>query len=330
MSDLPFQIHLEAPEFTPLKVPCEVRGWITARSPIEAVGNGGDETEWLKLEARPDVASAFPAWPHAVGFRGRLGSGALTDGGLQLRVRLDGQIHVATPSLTPVVLPPDHLQVRQVGSVWGENFYRGGRKIFDQIAVAFDGVGRPLTTARRVLDFGCGCGRVLRGFGEVSPQGEIWGCDIDAETIAWNNAHLADFASFYANPADPPTRWPDGYFDAIYTVSVFTHLPEDLQLAWVRELHRLLEPGGILVASLHGEHYWQRDPGVAQEVRDRGFAYRTGEITDGLPEFYMVAFHAIDYVQRQWAPWFEVLAHHPTYIDGAHDAVVLRARSIAG
>lgn len=329
MSDPQLQVHLDTPTFTPLGAPFEVRGWIVAREPVTAVGNGSDATEWLRLEPRPDVAAAHPEWPHVVGFNGQLGNGAVDGHTLLLEVALGEQTHLLRQPLEAVEIPPDHLQVRQVGSVWGDNFYPGGRQIFDQIARAFEGVGRPLSEAQRILDFGCGCGRVLRSFGEVPPRGEVWGCDIDAESIAWNEAHLSALAKFNANPTEPPTVWENGFFDAIYTVSVFTHLPESLQMAWVKELHRLLGPGGTLVASLHGEHYWQRDPDVAREVTANGFAYRTGEVTDGLPEFYMVAYHSIEYIQREWGPWFEVLAHHETYIDGAHDAVVLRRRDVA-
>ncbi len=327
MADLPFQIHVEFPTATPLKAPFEVRGWIASSRPVLAVGNGGGEGEWLELKPRPDVAEARPDSPHAVGFRGWVGSGALDGDALLLLVRCGERKHRVTLPLDPVQPPPDHLQVRQVGSVWGANFYPAGRQIFDQIADAFAQVKHPLTAAERVLDFGCGCGRVLRSFGEVNHTGEIWGCDIDGESIAWNETNLAELARFYANPSEPPTRWEDGFFSAIYTVSVFTHLPEELQMAWVRELHRLLSAGGVLVASLHGEHYWQRDPAVAAEVAQRGFAYRTGEATAGLPEFYMVAYHSIEYIRQNWGRYFEVLAHLPAYIAGAHDAVVLRRRA---
>jgi SAM-dependent methyltransferase len=300
---------------------------VVAREPITAVGNGGCDNEWLKLHDRPDVREVFPEWPHAVGFQGVLGAGALEDGNLQLQVGVSEDTHRETIPLSPVPPPPDHLQVRQVGSVWGERFYPAGREIFDEIAEAFADGGHPLTTARRVLDFGCGCGRVLRSFAQVNHTGEIWGCDIDAESIAWNEANLDSLGQFATNPSEPPTTWEDQFFDAIYTVSVFTHLPEDLQLAWVRELHRLLDPNGLLVASVHGEHYWRQDPGVAAEVAQQGFAYRTGEVTQGLPEFYMVAYHSIEYIKREWGRWFEVVAHHPQHISKAHDAVVLRRRA---
>src|SRR3954453_4644837 len=40
---------------------------------------------------------------------------------------------------------------------------------------------------RRVLDFGCGAGRVLRHFVDVATEAEVWACDIDAASIDWLN-----------------------------------------------------------------------------------------------------------------------------------------------
>lgn len=327
MTDLPYLLHLETPQEEPLARPFDVRGWIVAREPITAVGHGGEVDEWLALQDRPDVRETHPEWPHAVGFSGQLGDAALVGDSLRLRVKLTDTTHEHQVAISPIHPPPDHLQVRQVGSVWGNNFYPAGRKMFDQIADTFAGVDHPLTTADRVLDFGCGCGRVLRSFGEVQHTGEIWGCDIDAESIAWNQTNLAHLGQYVTNPEMPPSQFESGFFNAIYSVSVFTHLPEPMQTAWAEEMHRILAPGGVLVASIHGERYWSQDPAVAAEVTEKGFAYRTGQITKGLPAFYMVAYHSIEYIQREWSQWFDVLAHHPSYIDGAHDAVVLRRRA---
>jgi SAM-dependent methyltransferase len=234
--------------------------------------------------------------------------------------------HRGPPAASSELLPPDHLQMRQVGGVWGPSFFSEGRVIFDQVAAAMRDAGQPLETTERILDFGCGCGRVLESFQQVPHTGEVWGADIDAEAIDWNRIHLGRAGQFYCNPILPPMRFPDGFFSAIYSISVFTHLPEEMQFAWLAELRRLLRPGGILLASLHGTEYWSVDPGVKAEVENRGFAYRTGAGEAGLPDFYMVAFHAEDYIRRTWSRFFEVVEVKPRYIHGVHDAAILRRR----
>jgi SAM-dependent methyltransferase len=224
-------------------------------------------------------------------------------------------------------LPPDHLQIRQVGGIWGSRFYSEGRQIFGQIAETFREAGSPLEQAQRVLDFGCGCGRVLRGFEGMSPAPEVWGSDLDEEAIDWNRRHLGHIASFVSNRALPPTGFAPAFFDATYAVSVFTHLPEELQFAWLTELRRIIRPKGLLVVSTHGAHYWQNAGGdVRLEVEERGIAYRTCARTEGLPDHYMVAFHSPAYVRSRWSWFFEVVAVKEKFIHGSHDAVVLRRR----
>ncbi len=60
----------------------------------------------------------------------------------------------------------------------------------------------------------------------------------------------------------------DGSFDLIWAVSVFTHLAETWS-AWLLELHRVLKPGGILLATFMGE-------GMDRGDRGRGVASRSG------------------------------------------------------
>ncbi len=198
--------------------------------------------------------------------------------------------------------------------------------IQDQVAAAFREAGRPLEDADAILDFGCGCGRVLWNFLHLPHRGEVWGCDIDGESIAWNQAHLGHIGRFQVNPALPPSPFRDGQFDAIYSVSVFTHLPEELQFAWLTELRRILRPGGILVASLHGANLAGNDAGLKAEVESRGFAYRKGNCTEGLPDYYMLAFHSEAYVRTRWSWFFEIVAFKEKYIHGLQDAAILRRR----
>src|SRR5262249_14848680 len=67
-----------------------------------------------------------------------------------------------------------------------------------------------------------------------------------------------------------PLRYRDASFDLVYAFSVFTHLPESLQLAWMGELRRVLRPGGYLLISLHGEGHvtkYPPPPDVLQQYR---------------------------------------------------------------
>jgi SAM-dependent methyltransferase len=132
-------------------------------------------------------------------------------------------------------------------------------------------------TGKRVLDFGCGAGRVLRHFAGEARDAEFWGCDIHADSVDWINTNLRSMQAF-VNSEDPPLASPDGSFDLVYAFSVFTHLTENWS-SWLLELHRLLSPDGILIASflgagmseaMTGEPWSEEDVGM-NVLADRGW-----------------------------------------------------------
>ena len=104
---------------------------------------------------------------------------------------------------------------------------------------------------RRVLDFGCGAGRTLRHFLDEARQGELWGVDIDSRSIEWLEQHLCPPLRVRLSREAPPLGLEPGSFDLIWALSVFTHLT-DSSIPWLLELHRLLRPGGLLIATYMG------------------------------------------------------------------------------
>lgn len=105
---------------------------------------------------------------------------------------------------------------------------------------------------KRILDFGCGAGRVVRHLDHVAVTGEVWGSDIDPRCIAWNTEHLGPSISFTVNGPTPPLPFESNKFDLVYALSVFTHI-DTHWASWLLELHRILVPGGILVATIMSE-----------------------------------------------------------------------------
>ncbi len=101
---------------------------------------------------------------------------------------------------------------------------------------------------KRVLDFGCGAGRTLRYFLDEAEIAEFWGCDIDEASIAWLSEHLSPPIHPVRTNEIPPIPRPEGYFDLVYAVSVFTHLTDSWS-QWLLELHRLLRDEGLLIAT---------------------------------------------------------------------------------
>ena len=105
---------------------------------------------------------------------------------------------------------------------------------------------------RRVLDFGCGAGKVLRHFAADADEAEFWGCDIDGESIEWVKHNLCPPFRAFECREEASLPQPDGYFHLIFALSVYTHIT-DHWAEWLLEHHRVLAEGGLLLATFLGE-----------------------------------------------------------------------------
>ena len=185
-------------------------------------------------------------------------------------------------------LPPYRLARRVGGAVTPAEYLEVGGAVRDEIdrllpdEWTFEG--------KRVLDFGCGAGRVLRHFLEEAERAEIWGCDIDAASIEWLQENLSPPLRVLRCEERPPLPHPDGHFDLIYAASVFTHLTDGWS-AWLAEMHRLLAADGLLVASFLGhEHVANLSIGSRHEEGEGG----AGVVED------RIGMNVIHHWERDW------------------------------
>jgi SAM-dependent methyltransferase len=222
-------------------------------------------------------------------------------------------------------IPPGHLQFRVAGH-YSPTFFRQGVDLLRGIEAVMAPQGRTIESFSSILDFGCGCGRILIPLMLRVDPSRLYGCDIDPEAIAWCKANLPSCAGFGLNPSLPPMPFADQQFDFSYGVSVFTHLPEDMQHLWLDELYRVTKPGGYAVMTFHGEpHYAALHPQGRERLEKHGFFYSGAPhgSTEGLPDFYQTSWHTHDYVRKHWGKKFEVCA----IVEGAianHGAAVMR------
>jgi SAM-dependent methyltransferase len=164
-------------------------------------------------------------------------------------------------------LPPAHLRVRIAGTPDARWFLESGRLAVDAIDAALRAASTRLEDMTSILDFGCGVGRVLRLLGAL--PGELYGTDVDAAAVAWCRRNL-EFARFERSSLSPPLPFGPVRFELIYALSVLTHLPVELQDAWVAELSRALRPGGFLLLTTHGDRYLDRLSPAERDTFERG------------------------------------------------------------
>jgi len=124
--------------------------------------------------------------------------------------------------------------------------------------------GFELGSARSALDFGCGAGKMIRLLRCI--QGlRLVGTDVNAAQIEWARANVPG-VEFDVNALEPPLPYTAGEFDLVWAASVFTHIPFDVQDAWIAELARVLSPDGFALCTVAGAAHAARQ--LTQSQRD--------------------------------------------------------------
>jgi SAM-dependent methyltransferase len=192
------------------------------------------------------------------------------------------------------------------------------------LAMITNDVDRP----RSFMDFGCAYGRVLRYFAAAFPESELTACDVREAAIAY----CAE--TFGATPALSSADLPSILFprqhDVIWMGSVITHFSAENSKLLLWKMLDNLNPGGLLVFSLHGRVYplevqpkrWKilgdDDFAIASdEYRRTGFGYRDypgrpgigASLTSPSWVFDLVREDsdlAFSYQERAWMGWHDV------------------------
>ena len=241
----------------------------------------------------------------------------------------DVRCHEAHPGL---IAPPADLRYNVVGPCTIPEFLATGDQAVRDIEQALRSVGRSLDAANTFLDFGCGCGRVLLSLERRDAAALLIGCDVDARSVEWCRENLRRSRCFVNDPL-PPLPLEDGSVDLIWCGSVFTHLDEDRQDRWLKELHRILTPHGILLASVHGAGAWESrlPPKTIATLKRKGMMFaRFDTDIEVRPRWYQVAWHTEEYVRAHWGTIFHVAGYLPRGLQAHQDIVVAEKSPKAG
>ena len=293
---------------------------------------------YAEPEIRQDVGRAFPHLLHAAksGFRfyGKRPSDepveiARTD----LIASINGQPVAKMTSLYRAGLdgaapsPPPELMERVLGTRDARVFKLVGLKSFGEFLGAILRY-REITSIRRVLDWGCGSGRVCVHFISAEDGPEVFGCDVDSEAIAWCSEKLQPGNFSVVHPW-PPTQYRDSMFDLVIGSSVFTHLSREAHKAWLAEIKRIMAPGALFIASVLGDSAALAVPGATKAILRHGIFDRihdaavNGIVVKG---YYRVTFQAREYTFREWSKYFEILEYIERGASNHEDLIVMRQR----
>lgn len=189
-----------------------------------------------------------------------------------------------------------------------------------------------------VLDFGAGIGRVAMPLHEATNL-PTHACDVNGGAIKYLSSQLPDVACEVTN-FSPPLPYADDTFDAVYSISLWTHFPEDAALAWLEEIKRILKPGGVAMLSTSGTKVIEvraerRDAGwsdyTVKDLERAGVLYEEYKnLSDQAPAYpgvtssYGLTAHHPDYIRETWSKVMTVEDILIEAIDGIQDLVILR------
>jgi SAM-dependent methyltransferase len=249
--------------------------------------------------------------------------------------------------------PPSSLMQNVSGLVNERDFASHGADLFVALS---DASPKRLADFQTVLDFGCGCGRLARMF-KGHPH-RVCGCDIDLRHVDWVRNNL-DHIEVVSTSVHPPLPYADNEFEAIISISVFTHLNETSQIEFLRELHRISQRGGYLFLTVHGQRALERavnEKPIREMIdveelpfqkackafsrNEHAFILQHGHLTTSTkkifslrrlfrstvinePFEYGITFIPEAYIRKHWGRWFEIVDYRHGAIHSFQDIVVL-------
>jgi SAM-dependent methyltransferase len=236
---------------------------------------------------------------------------------------------VSSPEVDGIRLPgfpPTHVQEGTVNAA-GVNAIDEANGFYLDVRGHADSLGAPVNPLSRLLDFGCGWGRILRFFVRDIPDEQLVGADIRPAFVDYcvktgvpGNFSVIDVAG----------RLPygDGEFTHIVSYSVFTHLPWETAEHRLAELARVAAPGCLFFLTVrpprlldhiaHGteakndrERVLFEFAGEAraqlQRLPETGYAYLA--TNPDTKSTYGTAVYTEDFIRKNWAKHFSLVSY---------------------
>jgi SAM-dependent methyltransferase len=127
---------------------------------------------------------------------------------------------------------------------------------FQQAQSALESIELALLAARkeevrRILDFGCGHGRVLRMIKAAFPEAHLTACDIERGAVDFC-AETLGAAPVYSREDPEEIGLQEANFDLIWCGSLLTHLDRARWNGFISLFDSLLGSQGVLVFTTHG------------------------------------------------------------------------------
>lgn len=210
-------------------------------------------------------------------------------------------------------------------------YLKTGDKNMRELQAIMDDVGLSFRPDLRLLDFGCGYGRLTRYLVTRLRSSQIRVSDVDPNAVDYV-ARTLNVTGFCSATQPQELRHLERY-DLILAISLFSHLPRNLWAQWLEKLSQLLAENGVLIFTTQGPSLFGTLTPTAQakalaEASDDGFCFVSSNETQGRLD---VAEYGQSYVNHDWVARIikahsagNLLGYYPRGMWGRQDVYVLR------
>lgn len=211
-----------------------------------------------------------------------------------------------------------------------ETFRLDYRKFFEQGELAatemIQWAGKYLKTDTPViLDWGCGIARITQYLPAACPGAVIYGCDINEAMIEWNKTRYPGITFMQLLPF-LPFPFADDFFDLLIGFSVLTHIDATEQENRLKEICRILKPGGVAILTTHGDKYFNQLTNKEKTIVLRKGVYTRTYHKPG--HRMMTTYHEPGAFKKMIGAHFSIREYHPGKSDlsktGGQDLWILQ------
>ncbi|QNP49955.1 class I SAM-dependent methyltransferase [Diaphorobacter aerolatus] len=202
------------------------------------------------------------------------------------------------------------------------DYLADGWRTMSELVLLLEEVNHPLLRTRSFLEFASGHGRFTRHLVKALGADRVVVSDVVADSVSFARAAF-NVNGFVSAAVPEHVQWSRQH-DAVFVLSLFSHLPASTWSRWLRRIYDMVAPGGVLVFTTHGAEAVRR---TNVPLDAEGFFFTASSESNAIEGAeYGTAFTSQQYVENRIAehlPGARILKFAPQHFWHHQDAWVV-------